>query len=567
MISILSVIVGTAILLSGCAVTAKAKTEKTTKVSDTADQFIKATDPTKSPAAATARTDTLVATIHKPGGIFLPYFYENGWDGNAVDPIFSSLVTTDNSGKALPDLAEKWTISPDNLTYTFYLRKNLKFSDGSPLTADDVAFTLTLLDDPAYDGYVDLSQSYIKGADEYKKGSAASISGIKVVSPTEIQITTTQINPLNLTILGGQVLSKAYYGKDYQRGKLNYLKALYNKPLGSGPYTLDQYVNGQEVRYNANPNYYGGEPSIKHLIFKITSTTTALQYFQTGGTDVDSFTPDQDTVEQLKSLGFADIHFHTVSDYGEVYINNKKSYLSDKTVRQALIYGLDRQKIVDVKYNGYGEVANVFTSPLVWSYTTDGVSPYKYDPDKAKQLLDQAGWKVGAGGIREKDGQKLRISFYTSSSTDAIIPVATEDYKALGIDFEPEVMDANTMFDKLSKGDYDLVSCRSNGLIDPNDSVQEFQSANSQNVAGYSDPQADKLIQEGIGTLDQSKRKTIYKQLYQVLSNDPPIILIDYRKSLSAWNARVEGLENNDFLGVANINLSKLKINASTTKK
>lgn len=562
--AILSAFLAAAIFLSGCS-SAKntAKPEKATKVSDKADQIIKATDPKKSPEGANKRTDTFVTTISKPGGVFLPYFYDNGWDGNAVQPIFSSLVTTDANGNVIPDLAEKWEISSDNLTYTYHLRPNLKFSDGSPLTADDVAFTLTLLNDPAYAaGDVDFSNIDIVGADEYKNGSATSISGIKVINPTTIQIATKKLNPLSLTTLGGQVLSKAYYGKDYKKGQLDYLKPLYSKPMGDGPYQLDQYINGQEIRYNANANYYGGNPSIAHLIFKVTSKTTALQSFQTGDTDNDSFTTDQDTIDQLKSLGFANIRIHTVPDYGLIYVNNKKSYLKDTAVRQALYYGLDRQKIIDVKYKGYGEVANVFAAPTLWSYTEDGVTKYDYNPDKAKKLLAGLGWKAGSDGILEKDGQKFTLSYLTTNADDPIIPIAKENYKAIGIDFEPEVLDANTMFDRLYKGDYDLLSVRTNGLVDPNDSVTEFASTDPQvNPSGYSNPAVTQLVKDGISTSDKTKRQAIYKKLYQELSKDPPYILIDYRKSVSAWNDRIIGGENY-ITGNADvaIQLAKLKI-------
>lgn len=561
-ISVIIASISVMLFLGACGNSSASKQPaKETKLSNTTDKYITAKDASKSPVKD--RPDTFIATIHSPGGVFLPYFYDNGWDGNAVGPIFSSLVAVNEKGKTTPDLAESWNISSDNLTYTYHLRKNLKFSDGSPITADDVAFTLTLLDDPAYSGYVDISQSYIKGADAYKNGSAASIDGIKVVDPLTIQITTEKINPLNLTVLGGQVLSKAYYGKGYQRGKLDYLKALYGTPVGSGPYKLDKYVPGQEVRYVANENYYGGKPNIAHLIFKVSSTSTALQTFQTGETDLDSFATDKDTIEQLQNLGFANIRIRTVPDYGLIYMNSKKSYLKDKAVRQALIYGLDRQKIVDAMYSGYGEVANVIGAPTLWSYTEDGINKYKFDQTKAKKLLDDAGWKVGADAIREKDGQKLKLSYLTSKNTDKNIPIAKENYKALGIDFEPEVMDSNTLIGKLTKGDYDLVGgFRSNGLVDPNDAVAEFASGQSANVnvSGYSNPKVDELIKEGISTLDESKRKVTYKKLYQELSNDPPVILIDYRKGVSAWNSRIQGLENNDFAGVDSTNLSKLKI-------
>ena len=96
--------------------------------------------------------------------------------------------------------------------------------------------------------------------------------------------------------------SKSYYGKDYQRGHLDYLKDLYGKPLGAGPYKLSKYVDGQEVRYVANKYYYGGEPKIRNLIFKVTSKDTALSNFQNGETDFDGFSPDKDNLDALKQL-------------------------------------------------------------------------------------------------------------------------------------------------------------------------------------------------------------------------------------------------------------------------
>lgn len=550
-----------ALLLSGCGTQTQSTTEKqSTKVADITDQYYEATDVSKNPV--TNRDDTFIATISEPGGVFIPYLYDNGWDGNAIDPIFASLVSVDEKGNPIADLAENWEISSDNLVYTYHLKKDLKFSDGSPLTADDVAFTLTLLDDPAYSGYTDISQAAIKGADAYKNGSSESIEGIKIIDPLTIEITTEKVNPLSLTLLGGQVLSKAYYGKDYKKGNLDYLKELYSKPLGSGPYKLDKYITGQEIRYVANENYYGGKPKIENLIFKVTSKDTSLQLFQKGETDYDGFTTDQDTIDQLKGLGFANVRIRTVPDYGLIYLNNQKPYLKDKSVRQALIYGLDRQKIIDIKYNGYGEVANVPTAPKIWSYSEDGVNKYEFNPEKAKELLDEAGWKIGSDGIREKDGEKLKLSYLTSKNTDQTIPVAKEDYKEIGIDFQPEVMDANTMFGKLNSGDYDLVNVRTSGLVDPNDSVLEFssQAAPGQNVSGYSNQEVDKLIKEGVSTVDTDKRKETYKKLYQELSNDPPVILLDYRKSVSAWNSRIKGIENDNFAALSSTNLAKLEI-------
>lgn len=336
--------------LTGCGAansdTNKSGAASSGNVQAIADETIKASDPSKSPANANKRTDTFVATIKNAGGVFLPYFYRNAWDENLVQPIFASLVVYDKDGNPVGDLAKSWEVSSDNLTYTYHLRDNAKFSDGTPVTADDVAFTLTLENDPAYNfGLADFTEIGIQGAEDYKSGKADSISGIKVVDDHTISITTEKVNPVALTALGSYVLSKSYYGKDYQRGKLDYLQQFYDKPLGAGPYTLDKYVPGQEVRYTANPNYYGGKPKIEHLIFKVVTDDTALQSYQNGDTDTDVFTPDPDVLEQLKAFGWSNVNIRTNSYFSYSVFNAKKPYLT-KAVRQALYYGLDRKQIV-----------------------------------------------------------------------------------------------------------------------------------------------------------------------------------------------------------------------------
>lgn len=122
-----------------------------------------ASDASQIPAAAKLRKDTVVAGISEPQGIFNPYFFVNGWDENVTNVIFSRLIDWDSHGNLVPGLAESWTVSPDNKVYTIKLRPNLTFSDGSPLTADDVAFTLTVLLDPKYDGDTDITLANIAG--------------------------------------------------------------------------------------------------------------------------------------------------------------------------------------------------------------------------------------------------------------------------------------------------------------------------------------------------------------------------------------------------------------------
>lgn len=558
---LLAIFLSTSVLLAGCAQEEKS-TNEAAKMPKVKDEFIKASDKAKSPAKAKERKDTFVIGMPSPGGIFLPHFMENGWDGNITQAIFAPLVGLDKEGKPIPILAKKWDISENQLTYTFHLKDDVKFSDGSPLTADDVAFTLTLLHDPTYSGATDISQTAIKGGQAYKEGKATSIEGIQVIDPKTITITTEKVNAQTLSLIGGEVISKAYYGKEYKQGNLEYLKELYGKPMGAGAYKLDKYIPGQEVRFVANENYFEGKPKIEHFIYKITKGDTNLQQFQAGEVDYDGFTTNTETIEQLKDLGFANINVYTGSSYGYIKMNYKKSYFKDKRVRQAFIYGLERQKVIDTYFQGYASLVNVPITPVSWAYTEEGINKYEYNLEKAKKLLDEAGWKAGSDGIREKDGQKLKVSYFASSASkinDVMIPVMKEDYKKIGVDFNPEYMDFNTMISKVIKGDYDLAMVSTPMIDDPSGTIEEFVSTSKRNYDGYHNPKVDELAKQALETLDIEKRKEIYKKLYQELSEDPPVIFLNNSKVVSAHNARIQGLQEDNYNGIL-LSLPKLNI-------
>lgn len=510
-----------------------------------------ATDASQLPAAAKLRKDTVVAGISEPQGIFNPYFFVNGWDENVTNVIFSRLIDWDSQGKLVPGLAESWTVSPDGKTYTIKLRPNLTFSDGSPLTAEDVAFTLTLLHDPKYDGDTDITLANIEGGADYKAGKAQRVSGLKVLDPLTLQVTTTQPGATTLAKIGGPVLSKAYYGKGYQPGQLDYLRTLHGKPLGNGPYVYEKYIPGQEIRFHANTHFYRGTPPTPRFIYRVTNPSTNFQLFQTGETDYDAFTSRPDDIEQLKLLGFANINLYGSSDYSKVEFNLKRPALQDVKVRQALIYGLDRQKLIDVVYQGYGSVAIEPIAPISWAYDTSGVNPYKYDPAQAKKLLEEAGWKPGPDGIRVKDGKRLELSLLVSKKVlnDALVPVAKENYQQIGVLLKPQVVDFNALMAARKAGNYDLASFSTSTLNDPHDGVWDYYSSEAA-VQGYHNAEVDRLITEGNATLEVEKRKPIYHQLYKVLAEDPPVILLGNRKILSASSAHVTGFKPDIYNGL-----------------
>lgn len=512
--------------------------------------LVTASDLSKLPDVAKKRTDTIIVGLTDPSGAFTPYFHQSGYDGNVSSLLFTPLVTVDDKGLPVAGLAEKWEISSDQLTYTFHLRKDLKFSDGSPLTADDVAFTWTLLHDKAYDGDAQIPTLHIQGGEDYKAGKADHITGITIKDPQTISVKLEEPNATALVILGGDILSKAYYGKDYKFGQLDYIKKLHEKPVGNGPYVLEKFIPGQEVRYVANEHYFAGKPKTEHFIYK-TSEGDTWQYLETGEVDYASFSATQENIDKLKSMGFVNILPYTPSTYGYLQLNLEHELLKDKQVRQALTYGLDRKSIYVDANQGAGQVANIPASPISWAYTEDGINSYDYNPDKANELLDKAGWTKGADGIREKDGKKLTIHFLGSKNAqiDIFIAVAKENFSAIGVDFQPEVFaDFNALVSKVEGGDYDIASFSTPMLTDPSDGVLQFVDGE---IKGYENPKVKELYNKALATTDIEQRKAAYKELFQLLNDELPVIFTSYKKTVYAYNGRIENLTVSPFTGLS----------------
>ncbi|MFF2015736.1 ABC transporter substrate-binding protein [Paenibacillus sp. NPDC058177] len=527
-----------------------------TKISSSIqDGILPAADKSKNPKIALDRKDTFIVGLNNaPEGKYNPLLGAY-WDSNVNELVFSSLVTIDKNGLPVPSLAEKWDISDDGLKYTFHLRPGLKFSDGSPLTAEDAAFSLTVLHDPVYDGPTDISQAYIKGGDDYKKGNATSIEGIKVIDSLTLQIETTKSSALALQLIGGYIIPKAYYGPKYKKGDLLALKELNSKPLGAGPYTFDKEVKGQEIRLVANPLYYKGKPEIKNWIFKIVNEATALQNLSAGETDYQVFTTaNKDIADQLKLLGFIDTNTYSTNQFAYVEFNTRSPLLQDKNVRIALEYALDRQKLVDILYQGYGEVGDYPVSPTSWAYPKD-IKGVSFDPEKAKELLDQAGWKVGSSGIREKEGKKLSLRYLSRDSAvdKVLIPIMKENYNDIGIDVQFETLDYNALLAKRNTGEYELVYFY-DSMNDPYDQLRAYYSKGPEVIEArkYTNAKVDELIEQSTSILDRNKRLPLLRDVYQELINDPPAFILSYYKVVSATNSRMKGVAPNTYQGIVN---------------
>lgn len=511
----------------------------------TASQFIKATDPSKSPSVAKNRKDTFIMGIGTPGGNFVNCYAHSMSDVYVGDAVFDGITDIDENGTPIPGVAKSWDISKDGLTYTFHLRDDVKFSDGKPLTADDVKFTLEVICDPSFSGAWDPSTIGIKGWKDFNKGKVKDLEGVKVIDPHTVAITLEQPNSSFLYSIREVILPKEYFGKDYTPGNTKGVEALLQKPIGCGPYKVVKYLPGQEVDLEANPYYWKGAPKVKNVIFKATNEDNAMQNLISGATDADTFKATPENISELKEQGFLNLSISPAAQYSYVGVNCKDPKFSDVKVRQALAYGLNRKQLIQTVYKGQAFLASEPQSVLHPSYLKD-VNEYPFDTAKANKLLDEAGWKKGSDGIREKDGVKFNINLICSSTNAAnqlIIPIMKENYKELGIGVVPQLMDLNTVLSKMKSEKFEAYLMGTSIGADAMSDLAGLKSDSPYNFNQYQNADLDKLIDDGIKETDEKKKIEIEQKIYKIMNEELPNIYTYQPETLYACNARVSGVE------------------------
>ncbi len=513
-------------------------------------EYTSATDPLKSPKVATDRKDTLVIGLPDTTGIFNFLYGDNAYDWYMIYTMFDFNVDVDFDGKAIPG-ATDYKVSDDGLTYTFTIKDGVKFWDGNPATATDLEFAYYLEADPNYDGPSDISKTFIKGLDAYKKGKADKIEGIKVIDDKTLQITADKASGPAIYGLQVPLLEKKYYGADFKKGDTAKVKQKNGAPMGTGQYKFVEYKAGQELKLVANESYFKGAPKIKNLIFSITPTGQELQRVMAGETDIDMADVSPDNMKAAKDAGFIDIYRFPTNGYGYVGLNDADPKFSDVKVRQALMYALNRAAVVEKVYGEYARVVNIPESNVSWAYDDEGCNTYEYNLDKAGQLLDEAGWKLNSNGKREKDGKEFKIKFSCMSPhpvTDIMVPVMKDDYAKLGIDVTVENLDWPTLQQKATKKKLEAYFMASGLTPDPDNSLANAYKSNaSQNYYNYKNDKVDSLCEKGLNEISTEKRKPIYKELYKILNNDLPVLFVYQRSDMWVANSRIKNYELSSF--------------------
>jgi peptide/nickel transport system substrate-binding protein len=489
---------------------------------------------------------------------FNPIVNAGALDIQQSNMIFEGLLATDPAGDLVPALAESTPkVSGDGLTFTFTLRKGLKWSDGAPITSDDVLFTYNLMFDPAYRAV----------RSPYRGDFESFVAGLTAPDPNTFVVRLKQVYAPFLASHGLHGILPKHVLGNLSPAELNTTTFNAAPTVASGVFKFVEWVKGDHIRLVRNDNYWRGPSYLDTYVWKVYADATGVvNGLKNGEVDVGkvtspSFVPDLQTNPDLVVYQFP---VPTALAYWYNVDASKPAgkLLSDRAVRQALYTVIDRAGIVDAIYARIGGAVAISAMPSTsWAYNKDTRPTYSIDKAKAASLLDGAGWKLGSDGVRSKDGVRAKLEVLTSAASKeytAVAQVMQQSWTEIGIDvsvrgvpFPTELNAANTTraFDTLVVG-YQL------GL-DP-DLSPWFHSRNivagGGNYSSYRSSQADSLLDQAVATNDQAKRKQLYAQIQNLLAEDLPLGPLLVQNGFVAYHKKVHNftaaqLSNNTFYG------------------
>lgn len=464
----------------------------------------------------------VIGSLEEPGNLSplsaLPHHFP---EHVPMTLMFDSLVQVLPDGKPAPRLAESWEVSADGRTYTFRLNPRAKWWDGAPVTAEDVKFTFDAALRPE-------TQSSTEGLDQ--------IASVEVIDPVTVRITLKRVTPMFLVQGGsrGIVPRHILEGQDLAKTEFN------RKPLGSGPYRFVSWTPGQSIVMEANRDYFLGAPAIGRVVFKILpDQNVVLTQLRAGEIQYALITPrDLATVEKLPNMK---VYENPTPRFFDISPNYDRSYFADVRVREAILYGMNRQGIVDKVLLGHGSVIESNVSPVSWAFN-DKLPKRPYDPDRARQLLSEAGWQPGPDGVRQKDGQRLAFTVMINSfdrTLEQALIIAQQDLKQIGVEMGIERVEPGIFNDRRAKKNFDALARIWNPVYDPD----QASLIRSGNFYGYSNPEVDQLVEAELSTLDTAVRREAFLKLQEVLANDVARLWLYSEHELHVLPASVTGVQ------------------------
>ncbi|MBC8042941.1 MAG: ABC transporter substrate-binding protein [Rhizobacter sp.] len=493
----------------------------------------------------------------------------------------SSFDTASGALTYKPSLATRWQMSPDNKSITYTMRTDAKWSDGKPITPADVKFSYELYGDTAIGS---VRQQHLS---EFVKDAKGNTDFDQAMVITDTTITFNFDRPLseslalfqtNLTPVPKHIW-ETVPRKEIRNSPYN------STPVTAGFYTLKKWTRQSEVILESNPTWNvpapGKTPLITYRI--IPEYTTRLTQLKTNAIDLtESITP-ADARPLEKENPNLKLRIAAGRAYDQVAWSNIDHELYNKTgkvkphplfgskkVRQALTFAIDRQSIIEGFLGKYGRVAVAPISPAFkWAYN-DALTPYPFDPEKAKALLKEEGWKIGSGGILEKNGKKFSFSLVTNSGNPRRNYAATivqQNLKNIGIECNVELSEAVVFFGKMRKREYDacLTGYQVGLQIDLKDAWGSDLKKSQFNSVGFQNKRIDELMAQGGAKLNAFDAAAEWKELQAIIHEEQPVTYLYWINPIHGFNRRITGEEVNIF--GAQYNVEEWSIDQTLTEK
>lgn len=428
-----------------------------------------------------------------------------------LENVFDTLVEPDDRLEMQPALAESWTTSDDQLTWTFKLRSGVKWHDGSDFTAEDVVYTLRRIIDEK------LGNSY----------RLTAVESVTASDPATVVIKLTRPAANLLASLGGYKGMAIVKRANVESGEIT------RKPIGTGPFKVREYAAGESIALEANPDFWDGKPELGGVTFRFISEGNTAQTALTNNEIhwTDSFEPQQ--LAPLQSNQGVTVGNVPSSDYWYITMNQKKAPWNRVEVRRAVAYALDRLAIVQAVSFG-SAVPNQLAIPRESTWYVEH-TPYRTDANRARELMGQAGVQGGP------------VTFMATGEypeTVTVGQILANALKPLGFDLRIETVDFATWLDRQSAGQWDMLMMGWLGNIDPNDFYyNQHHSGGTNNHQGYTNPRVDQLLDQGSAENDRGRRKDLYGEAAKIIADECSYIYLYNPAVLQAWRKDVTGYQ------------------------
>jgi len=452
-----------------------------------------------------------------------PLLSSNQADRDVCALVFSGLTRMDEYGEVEPDLASRWDVSLDGLTFTFHLRNDVYWHDGTQVTADDVIFTIGWLQSSDFPGSADLGTDLWRAVTIEKLGRYVVRFTLPEPYPYAPFLDYTTVGILPAHILEGVPVASLP-------------NVAFNlNPVGNGPFQVDEIEVQDEaittIVLKQYSRYYGPKPYLDRVQFRFYANHQAvLDAYEAEDVEGIAGIPPS-SLSRARALPDLDLFSAQLAEYGIVFLNMEVPFFRELEVRQALLYALDRQRIIDSVLEGHALVAHSPLIPGTWAYNPD-VLRYEYDPGVANELLNAAGWMLSAedGGVRRKGDQLLAFTLLTSSGPErmGVANMLAEQWATMGVTVTVKTASQLEVREALENRDFEavMVHLALPGDPDPYPFWHETQIEDGQNYAGFAHRHISEVIEQARVKVNRERRRELYYEFQDIFVQEVPALLL-----------------------------------------